>query len=248
MKIKKKVIYYLKKQVHKTGYQIKKVNNFIFLESILNKLLNYKSEIVFIQIGGNDGVNDDPLHHFINLNKDRVFGYILEPVKDYFDELEYNYRAFPNINTLNLAVHNTEDVMLINRVKPESQEKLPKYTKGIASFKNDHHIHCKVASEHIIKESVKCITLENLIVDNGIRTIDLLQIDTEGYDAEIILNIDFTKCKPSIINFEYYIPNTMRKETFENILSILHRNGYEIWLDTNDVTAYQRELFIQVNK
>lgn len=245
MKLKKRVFNFLKKQINKTGYQIKKVHNFIFLQSILNKLLNQNGKINFIQIGGNDGVNDDPLHHFIVWNKSKVSGHILEPVKDYFNDLEKNYKDYPQINTLNIAIHNTENEMFINRVSKESQANLPKYTKGIASFKEDHHINCKVSSEHIIKEKVKCISLDDLINQNNISSIDLLQIDTEGYDAEIILNIDFTKFKPSIINFEYYVPNTMSKETYDNIISLLHKNGYEIWLEINDITAYQRDLFIK---
>lgn len=247
MRLRKKIINYLKKQVNKTGYQIKKVNNFIFLDSILNKLLSYKGKINFIQIGGNDGVNDDPLHHFIVWNKDNVSGFILEPVKDYYDDLEKNYKNFPLINTLNLAIHNTEKEMIINRVRAEYQTKLPKYTKGIASFKKEHHINCKVATEYIVEEKVKCISLENLAIEKDIVHVDLLQIDTEGYDAEIILNINFEKWKPSIINFEYYVPNTMSKETFNEIIELLHKNSYEIWMEVNDITAYQRDLFIKMN-
>jgi FkbM family methyltransferase len=246
-KFKKKLVNFLKKQVNKSGYQIKKSKNFLFLDSILFKLLDKNGKINFIQIGGNDGINDDPLHNFIVWNKAKVSGFILEPVQDYYRELEKNYGAFPNIKTLNVAIHNTETEMIINKVNPESQAALPKSTKGIASFKKEHHIHCKVPSEHIVEEKVNCISLENLVLQNNIKQVDLLQIDTEGYDAEIILNIDFKKFKPSIINFEYYVPNTMSKETFDAIIDILHVNGYEIWMEVNDITAYQRDLFIKMN-
>jgi FkbM family methyltransferase len=242
---KKKLFNYLKKQVNKTGYQIKKRDNFIFLDSILYKLLAKKGNVNFIQIGGNDGVNDDPLHHFIVWNNNKVSGYILEPVKDYYLELKKNYLNFPKIETLNLAIHNTQTEMIINRVNPESSAILPKYTKGIASFKKEHHINCKVPTEHMIEEKVKCISLSNLLKEKEIASVDLLQIDTEGYDAEIILNIDFNQFKPSIINFEYYVPNTMSKETFEKILDVLHKHDYEIWKEVNDITAFQRNLFIK---
>ena len=75
----------------------------------------------------------------------------------------------------------------------------------------------------------------------------MLQIDTEGYDAEIILNINFNEVKPSIINFEYYIPNTMSKETFNRVLEVLNDNDYEIWQEVNDITAYQRNLFVKID-
>jgi FkbM family methyltransferase len=202
---------------------------------------------VFVQIGGNDGINDDPLYHFVTWNKNKVSGYILEPVLDYFKELQYNYKNHPLIMTLNLAIHNTEAEMIIHRVNPESASLLPRYSKGIASFKKDHHVNCKISSQYIIEEKVKCISLENLMKAKEIEHLDLLQIDTEGYDSEIILNIDFNKNKPSIINFEYYIPQTMSKETFNHILKVLKENDYEIWQELNDITAYQRNLFVKID-
>ena len=242
---KKAITILLKKIIYKKGYQLTRTRNFVFLDSILNKLLAQNGQINFIQIGGNDGINDDPLHYFLTWNKNKVSGYILEPVLDYFNELKKNYSNCPSIKTLNVAIHNTQTEMIIHRVNPESSSVLPRYSKGIASFKKEHHVNCKIPSQHIIEEKVKCISLEKLIKSNGIQQLDLLQIDTEGYDSEIILNIDFNSVKPSIINFEYYIPNTMSQETFNQILKILHDNDYEIWQELNDITAYQRNLFIK---
>lgn len=244
---KKAMVIWLKKIIYNKGYKLSRTRNFVFLESILNKLLAQKGQINFVQIGGNDGVNDDPLYHFATWNNNKVVGIILEPVHDYFKDLQYNYKNFPSIKTLNLAVHNTETEMIIHRVNPESASILPRYSKGIASFRKEHHINCKIPSQHIIEEKVTCISLENLLKTNSIAALDLLQIDTEGYDSEIILNIDFTKMKPSIINFEYYIPQTMTKETFNQVLKVLKENGYEIWQEMNDITAYQRNLFVKID-
>lgn len=246
MNVKKLKIFF-KKEIYKRGYKFSRTRNFIFLDSILNKLLARNGEIHFIQIGGNDGINDDPLYHFATWNKNKTKGFILEPVLDYFNELQKNYKNFPSIKTLNLAIHNTEENMTIHRVNPNSASILPKYSKGIASFDKKHHINCKIDSKHILEEKVACISLENLIKNNNIKNIDLLQIDTEGYDSEIILNIDFKKIKPSIINFEYYIPNTMSKETFNRVLEVLNDNDYEIWQEVNDITAYQRNLFVKID-
>lgn len=243
----KKLKIYIKKLIYKRGYKFSRTRNFVFLEGILNKLLAQKGQINFVQIGGNDGVNDDPLYHFMTWNKNKVFGYILEPVLDYFNDLQHNYKNHPSIKTLNLAIHNTEEEMIIHKVNPEKANILPKYSKGIASFKKEHHINCKISSKDIIEEKVKCISLNNLILKYEIGSIDLLQIDTEGYDSEIILNIDFNKIKPSIINFEYYIPNTMSKDTFNQILKVLNENDYEIWQEINDITAYQRNLFVKID-
>lgn len=243
---KKKIKNYCKKVIYQKGYKISKISNFVFLDNLLNKLLAHKGSLNFIQIGGNDGINDDPIHHFITWNHKNVSGYILEPVYDYYKELENNYRNFPNLKTLNLAIHNSEKEMIIHRVNPAAVNQVPKYSKGIASFIKNHHVNCKIPSEHIIEEKVNCVTLSDLMDRYSIQNCDLLQIDTEGYDAEIIFAIDFKKCKPSIINFEYYIPQTMSKETYDAILKLLHEQDYEIWMENNDITAYQRNLFIKL--
>ena len=246
MKIKK-LKTYLKKLLYKRGYKLSRTRNFVFLDSILNKLLSKQGQLNYIQIGGNDGINDDPLYHFVTWNKDKIKGFVLEPVLDYFTELQKNYTNHPLIKTLNLAIHNSENDMTIHRVNPKSATVLPKYSKGIASFSKEHHISCKIDSKHILEEKVACVSLENLIKTYDIKNIDLLQIDTEGYDSEIILNIDFKDIKPSIINFEYYIPATMSKETFNQILKILNENDYQIWQEVNDITAYQRNLFVKID-
>ena len=57
--------------------------------------------------------------------------------------------------------------------------------------------------EHIVKVQVKCVTLENLIQKHDVQRIDVFVVDTEGYDFEIIKQIDFERFKPSIIVYEH---------------------------------------------
>ena len=48
------------------------------------------------------------------------------------------------------------------------------------------------------------MTFNDLCDKYEIRHIDFLQIDTEGYDAEIIKSIDFTKIKIDTIKYEIW--------------------------------------------
>jgi hypothetical protein len=114
---------------------------------------------------------------------------------DYFKELQRNYKRYPGIVPVRSAIHNVEKEMVIYRVDPAKMPDLPKWTKGISSFNKDHHKLSGTSSDHIIEERVPCISLGQLLDDYQVKTIDLLQIDTEGYD-EIMLNIDFNHIKP----------------------------------------------------
>ena len=87
------------------------------------------------------------------------------------------------------------------------------------------------------------MSFADLLNEYNIERIDLLQIDTEGYDSEIIRGLDFSKIKPSFIHFEHG-EGVMSKEDFSEVLDILHRNGYEIAMEPNDVTAYQMDAII----
>jgi len=215
-----------------------------FYDRILDMYLLKKKELYFIQIGANDGVFNDPLYNFIVTNHAKVKGISLEPIKDYYEELKNNYKKYPDIITINAAIHNTEKEMPIYRVDPERQNEFSANVKGIASFNRDHL--SGYEPEVIVQEVVPCLSFSSLIQGHHIEEIDLLQIDTEGYDSEIILNIDFNLIRPKIIHFEHGLSDKiMTQEKFSNIINILHNNEYEIWLDSYDATAYQRNIFFE---
>ncbi len=49
------------------------------------------------------------------------------------------------------------------------------------------------------RKIIKAISFVEMSKENNIEKIDFLQIDCEGYDFEILKNIDFEKFSPSII-------------------------------------------------
>ena len=51
--------------------------------------------IRFLQIGGNDGVYQDPLYeHHVRATFDFEWGHIFEPIPEYFEKLTMNMRPF----------------------------------------------------------------------------------------------------------------------------------------------------------
>ncbi len=53
----------------------------------------------------------------------------------------------------------------------------------------------------------------------------MLQIDTEGYDDEVIYNSDLDFFKPNCINFEY---KNLSKTKLDNLIKFLEKKSYEI--------------------
>ncbi len=237
----------VKNILNRLGYDIHRFENLPFFHSLLSSYIRRKGKLSFIQIGANDGISSDPLYRFIKRNKVKVKGIVVEPLPDFFAKLKKNYSGFPEITAVNKAIHNSKGEMKIYRVNPARLNELPAWAGGIASFDPGHHRRSAIPADVIIEEKVECITLAELTEKYNCPAPDLLQIDTEGYDAEIILNINFERMKPAVIHFEHNLnEGVMDKETFQKVTTCLHENGYEIWLDDNDATAYQRNIFVEM--
>ena len=174
------------------------------------------------------------------MNPGKVKGILLEPMKEAYSKLVENYKDFPEIIKENLAIHNTEKEMTLYKIDSAKKEMLPKGAAGMASFSNNHHKLSNTPKEFIVEEKVKCISLEELMNKHKVEKLDLLQIDTEGYDAEIIMNIDFSKINPSIIHFEHgYMDKIMDRKKLEEIMKFLNEKGYQIIIESYDATAYK---------
>lgn len=233
--------------LRRSGYRLSKVKRDFFFDTLLTALLSEGDDFWFVQIGANDGKSFDPLYQFVTTYPDQMRVLLLEPVREYFEELTENYAGFDNVTLLNIAIHNTQREMTIYRANSADIDRgeLPTWAKGIASFDPNHHAISEIDERFMIAETVRCTTLESLLREHDIGRLDLLHIDTEGYDAEIVLNLDFRQIKPKVIRFEHGLTTgIMSKQTFLQVVDYLHADGYEIWQSEFDATAYLRDIIL----
>jgi FkbM family methyltransferase len=239
--IRKKLLHFINKRGYLI-YQEKLFNERFRLKNDFDPLtqLFYQRlhhDFFFVQIGANDGISFDPIYHLTT--KEQVHGIALEPLPDIFKELTKNYSNYPNVSLLNKAIHATEKEMLLYRVNPDTAE-FDNWSKGTASFNKEHHRLGNIKDKDIIEEKVQCISFDELINQHNISHIDLLQLDTEGYDYEIIKMIDFKKMAPSIISFEHGLAaGIMSKAKLFEIEELLLHNNYNVIIMENDAIAYK---------
>ena len=81
------------------------------------------------------------------------------------------------------------------------------------------------------------MTLPSLLEEFGISDVDVLQIDTEGFDAAILRMIPFQILKPSVINFE--VLNLSKAEIAESY-QLLMDHGYVLHENRMDCVAYDQ--------
>lgn len=214
---------------NRAGYELVPIPRF---QRLLAEYVKVHPQMTFVQIGANDGILFDNLYHFVT--EHRCHGLVVEPLSDYFDRLVLNYKNYPQIKPVRVAVHPTLKQCALYRVDPLHLAQLPSWTAGIASVDPKHHLRTGVDKQHIVEELVECVPLMELLDSHGIAEMDLLQIDTEGFDGEVIAMIDFARLKPAIIKYEHV---NLDLDTRARTVELLHQNGYKTLQDGNDTIA-----------
>jgi FkbM family methyltransferase len=232
----------LREIFRRAGYRLERLDHSEFLEPLLYRRLHRCPDFFFVQIGANDGVFNDPIRQFVTRHD--LAGLVVEPLKDFYEKLVQNYQPYPKVKPVNVAIHESARTMEIHRADPSKIAHLDPWIIGIGSFRKEHHRANAVPDEVMTTETVACITLDELLTIHHVSKVDLLQIDTEGYDYEIINMIDFTRVKPAIIHFEHGLPaGTMTQPQFLECVELLMREGYLLITEPYDAVAYLAEAF-----
>lgn len=173
------------------------------IDCILYSLAITKKNVFFVQVGSNDATHGDPLCNFIfNYNWS---GIMIEPVKFVFERLEKNFSKFENITLENVAISTENGVQ--NFYHLQECDDLPVTYDQLGSFslktvlKNSTWI--PDIEERIVTTPVDCVTFTSLCDKHNVRDIDVIHIDTEGFDFEIIKMIDFESFQLKIILYEH---------------------------------------------
>ena len=110
----------------------------------------------------------------------------------------------------------------------------------MASFEESHLINHGVKPNHIHSTDVDCTTFKDLIEQYNFNKLDLLIIDTEGYDNVLVKNfIEDTKIRPLII-FEWI---HMKKNDAKNVIELLEANNYKFFKLNKDLICIQNNYF-----
>jgi hypothetical protein len=99
--------------------------------------------------------------------------------------------------------------------------------EGLGSFKKEVLIKHKNAIKNFdslfIIDKIDLITFSDLITKHNLKSVNLLQIDTEGFEFEIILSIDFSLIKIDVILYE---DKHLTRHESKSVRNCLIENGY----------------------
>lgn len=237
---------FLKKIIEALGYKIIDKNliknerllskySFLSLEKILENLFT-KGEIQsIIQIGANDGKRFDIINKFIK--KFETFAIFVEPIKSNFDNLKKNYSDQNNLFYENLAISVNDEISELYKVKKEKIELYDDHIVGITSFNKKHLLNHGVRKKDIVKEKVNTISIKDLISKHSIKNLDLLLIDTEGYDAKIVEDFLINSTLRPYIIFEYIHSN---HKNFLDTIKLLINKDYLLFDISENVICFPK--------
>lgn len=194
-------------------------------------------DFFFIQIGAHDGIMDDPIHEWIERFGWR--GIFVEPQSAPFKRLESGYienGTSQRFSFENVAIAHQDGTCEMYKVDDNAVTNA--LQTGLASLRPDRALSTYASMGTLAKETVQCITFDTLVRRNRVKRIDLLQIDTEGFDFEIIKMINFDRIKPRILQFEH---RHLTEGEYAQCQRLLMGQGYAVFHMQHDTAAVLAE-------
>ncbi len=160
---------------------------------------------------------------------------LVEPVPHNIVAINENLKEFKNIHLEPVAVASVRETKDFFFVKATSINKLKKHwASGIGSFNKNHLLNHRtkrflIEEDDIDKILIKTVKFEDLIEKYSITEIDKILIDIEGYEYEILKDMDLKKVRINSILFEYKHFDGYQKtgEKLEEILKKFEENNYK---------------------
>ena len=206
------------------------------------KTVGSKPSVFFIQVGSNDGVQGDPIHDLI-VSREGWRGIFIEPIDFLFQRLRNNYGNADRFIFENVAIGTEKGSKKFYYVSEKAKElDLPYWHDQLGSF-DKAHITRALGEElipYIVEEDIECLPLQDVLDRNRVDAIDLLHIDTEGFDYKVLSQLDLKRYKPSIILFEHHL---LSDDEFGKARKLLRGSGYRLLQYGNDILAIRRSLW-----
>ena len=187
---------------------------------------------IFFQIGTNNG-NDLFREKVKEQQPDLVI--LVEPNETLINEIIKNYCNIQNVYIYNNAIYYNNDETVELYIPAKNGIMGTTADNGI-TYGNPHFSLVPMndwgKKDDMVKITAKTKTFDEICKKHNITVIEYLQIDTEGFDAEIIKMIDLSKYKINQIRFEKWDFDIKCFTDYHNELANeLGKNGMNIALD-----------------
>jgi len=176
------------------------------------KIASNINDCKFVEVGAHNGIQLDPLYELINKNNWK--GILVEPDDTNFKLLKENYSNNNNVIFENICISDYDGKINFYKA-PTSLHHSVEETYMNRMFKG---------RETIIEKD--CLKLSTLLEKYNYKSIDVINVDTEGHDYTVLYDFPFDKYQPKIVRYESAHLNT---EKNKKLKKILENYNYEVF-------------------
>ena len=212
----------------------------LLLRVACETLLSSGRHLTIVQIGANDGRHNDPLNPVVTSYWDRTRLLLVEPQNLVIPHLRDTYAGHPDIDIVNGAIGPTGslDLFVIDPscwedCQPRYAAAWPTYRAptGVSSSARDH-VSAWLAKYYngdlpidrlILRQSVPCMPLPQVLSERGFPPPDILVVDAEGYDDVVLQHSALETLRPTVVFFEHAHLGDSRRDA---LLANLAATGY----------------------
>ncbi len=210
-----------------------------FAQTLLTSLNN--EDFTVVQVGANlglDGTLNDPIKKFI-LNNPQIKGILIEPMNEYLEVVKEIYSKNKNLNYENIAIGREVGNLKLLRFKPGISYNKG-YYDGLATLKENRVEELRSRAKRDNTESyleeinVPVFPAIYLKQKYNLSNIEILQVDTEGFDLIVIESFFSAGIFPIIVNFEY---TELTEFELNKGLNMFKNYKYELYHNGSDILA-----------
>ncbi len=199
-----------------------------FTENKINKFLKkiFLNEIsVLIDVGSHKG--EYILNILNNFKVNKIYAF--EPTPNIFFILKKKLSKHKNINFYNYGVGENSGREILNFNMESSSTSINKLNINSKYYKKKYFFLNPLKNKEVTKPiEINIVNLKNFFIDNKIQKVNLLKIDTEGYEYKVLKGLGNEINKIDYIHLEHHFDDMIIKNyKLSDMHSYLLLNNFE---------------------
>ncbi len=192
----------------------------------LHRFAQASRDVFFVQVGAHTARAGDQLSLYIE--RDGWRGVLVEPVPALFERLRARYENTPGLVFENVAVAEEDGERSFYQLD-EAASEVYALADQLGSLDRavllSHEDQVPDIEDHLVRIEVPCVSFDTLLRRHAIGRIDVLSLDTEGYDGKLLRSFPWHRLRPRLVAYEHDHLEQPERDATEKLLREL---GYEL--------------------